>query len=173
MKVEFSHSHKFKYDCVCVFGALSNQCKYLRQFAMPDDTRLSTSHYVVYITTDEQNVHKTNVHVANENIRQFAKPVPSSLSAQRSVMAMIVPHYKNKVGKKMCRSPPPPPPLSDFFRAGAKLYGSRSSSETFGNFAPPPPPPSKHPGAAPASSVFWHVCGERKHSPIELCVNAL
>ena len=33
--------------------------------------------YVVYITTDEQNVHKTNAHVPNENIRQFAKPFPS------------------------------------------------------------------------------------------------
>ena len=37
--------------------------------------------YVVYITTDEQNVHKTNAHVANENIRQFAKPFLSRVQS--------------------------------------------------------------------------------------------
>ena len=29
--------------------------------------------YVVYITTDEHNVHASNAHEASENIRQFAK----------------------------------------------------------------------------------------------------
>ena len=45
-----------------------------------------------------------------------------------------------KSEKKICVGfpPPPPPPLSDFFRAGAKFYGSRSSSETFLQFCPPP-----------------------------------
>ena len=45
------------------------------------------------------------------------------------------------------------PPLSDFFRAGEKKIGSRSSSETFC----PPPPPSKHPGAAPACTLFTFI----------------
>ena len=46
----------------------------------------------------------------------------------------------------MCRGPPPPPPPHTYththpaekFRAGAKLYGSRSISETFCQFCPPP-----------------------------------
>ena len=100
MKVEFSLSHNAKFDCAHVFGVLSNQCKNLCQFAMP--LVLSTLH-VVYITTHEQNVHKTNAHVANKNIRQFAKPYPSRVQ----------------------------------------------------------------------NTQHKRVCGEQKHSPIGLCVNAL
>ena len=68
-------------------------------------------------------------------------------------MIIPLPHYDNffekclkseekKKEKKGSSEPPPPPRLSDFFRAGAKFLGSRSSSETFC----PPPPLSKHPG---------------------------
>ena len=52
-----------------------------------------------------------------------------------------LPHYENFLDKFLKSEkknvwespppPPPPPPLSDFFRAGAKFLGSRSSSETF------------------------------------------
>ena len=57
-------------------------------------------------------------------------------------MVVLLHHYEIfleiflKSGEKMCRSPPR---LSDFFRAGAKFYGSRSSSGTFWQFCPPPP----------------------------------
>ena len=42
-----------------------------------------------------------------------------------------------KFGRKK-KSVGVPPPLNDFFRAGGKLYGSRSSSETFWQFCDPP-----------------------------------
>ena len=64
-----------------------------------------------------------------------------------------------EVGKKCVGFPPPPPPLSDFFRARAKFWGSRSSSETFC----PPPPLSKHPGAAPAPVIYYELNINLKH----------
>ena len=39
-------------------------------------TRFEHFTYVVYITTDEQNVHNTNAYVVNEIIHQFGKPIP-------------------------------------------------------------------------------------------------
>ena len=61
MKVEFSLSYNAKFNCVNVFGALSNQCV------------LSTVHMLCTLPTDKQNVHNTSAYAANKNIHQFAK----------------------------------------------------------------------------------------------------
>ena len=91
---------------------------------------------------------------------RFSIP-PPSLSAQQLVMAMIIPlpHYDfffvGKLLKTKKKHVSESPPLSDFFKAGAKCLGSRSSSEAFC----PPPPISKHPGAAPGlnHSAIWEI----------------
>ena len=113
---EFSLSHNAKFDCVYVFGALSNQCKNHRQFAMP--LVLSALHYVVYITTDKQNVHKTK---CARGERKHS-PVRKTQNAK--------------------------------YTTQARMWRTKTFSSS--------PNPLHH-----------RVCGERKHSAIGLCVNAL
>ena len=86
------------------------------------------------------------------------------LSAQRSVIAMIIPLPRDEYfwwkifeveKKNVSGSPPPPPPPPSprwaTFSGLAPKFWERAASETF---PPPPPPPhpplSKHPCAAPA-----------------------
>ena len=62
-----------------------------------------------------------------------------------------------KSDKNVSESPPPPPPprwVSDFFRAGAKLYGSHSSSETFWQFCPPEQTPWLRPCPYPIMVII-------------------
>ena len=59
------------------------------EFSLSHNAKLTPCHsfehftYVVYITIDERNVQKTNAHLANENIRQFAKPKTQSSQHKR------------------------------------------------------------------------------------------
>ena len=83
MKVEFSLSFNAKFNCVKIFGVLSNQCK--KRSLVRQATRLSTVHMLCTRPTDEQNLH-ISAYAANENIRQFA--IFFKFSCWRSIWAL-------------------------------------------------------------------------------------
>ena len=98
------------------------------------------------------------------------------LSAQQSVMTMIVPTHYDFFLEKCVGAPPPPTPRVTFFRAGAKFYGSRSSSETFWQFCPPPkqspwrcPLPLPHYGNNFATKNFGLIKCVGVHTPPADC----